>query len=323
SANYQHDQFLLQQSRDLLTACGQQQSALDLAILNHQAQIHLVKSEYMESRKLNVAIASSCRPISYESLLANLNIAFIDIATGVESKSIRQNLNMAQSHMKQLYGHDGRHTCFAAELATAELSLRDGAPGTVNSMFETCFILSQDSTELALLCLERLGDLSTGMNDIPTTLRWGGLFLSLALKCKDKHQTMQAFQCLGQIFSAEGDNETALSLFIIALDGFTFMDVHRWRADCMVRIAGIKNNRGEVMKAIELWKTARPLFERSSQTKDIAQIDAKLAGVDSAVLAEYEEQLQPLSVIGDNKEQGQDNLAQGSDFEEGKQGVLV
>jgi hypothetical protein len=49
------------------------------------------------------------------------------------------------------------------------------------------------------------------------------------------------------------------------------------------------------MKAVELWKAARPLFERSSQMKDIVKIDAKLAEVDSAVLAEYEEQLERLS----------------------------
>ncbi|KAJ7242259.1 hypothetical protein C8J57DRAFT_1477473 [Mycena rebaudengoi] len=184
------------------------------------------------------------------------------------------------------------------------------------------------------LCLERLGDLSTGMNDIPTTLRWVGVFLSMALKCKEKHQTMQAFRCLGLIFAAEGDNETARSLFNVALHGFTLMDVHRWRADCMVRIADILNNCGEVMKAVELWKAARPLFKRSSQMKDIIKIDARLAEVDSAFVEEYEQQLQRLSelhvpgsepeltYIGEDEEE--DNLAQGSDFEdEGKQGVCA
>jgi ATP/maltotriose-dependent transcriptional regulator MalT len=128
------------------------------------------------------------------------------------------------------------------------------------------------------------------MTAIQPTLQWTGILLGLALKGNHKHQTMQAFRCLGLIFSAQGDYETALSLFNVALDGFTFMDVHRWRADCMVQIANILNNQGEVMKAVELWKAARPLFERSSQMKDITQIDEKLAEVDSAILVEYEEQ---------------------------------
>jgi hypothetical protein len=105
----------------------------------------------------------------------------------------------------------------------------------VNALFEKCFALSLDiDPGLALLCAERLGDPSIGMNDTQNTLQWTGIFLGLALKYKDKCQTMQAFRCLGQIFSAQGDDETALSLFNVALDGFTFMDVHRWRADCMV-----------------------------------------------------------------------------------------
>ncbi|KAJ7268482.1 hypothetical protein C8J57DRAFT_1612585 [Mycena rebaudengoi] len=296
--NYRHAQCLLQKSRHILATLGPQQSYIELNILNWRAEIHLLKTEYLQSRSLQVAITSSCQPTSYDAILANLNIALIDIATGADSKIIRQNLDIVQSHLKALYGYGGRQISVYFDYVAAELCLRDGALGTVNALFEKCFALSLDiNTELALTCLERLGDLSTGMSDILTTLRWTGIFLGLALKCNNKLQTMQAFHCLGQIFSVQGDNETALSLFNVALDGFTFMDVHRWRADCMVRIGDILNNQGEVMKAVELWNAARPLFERSSQMKDIAQIDAKLAEVDSAVLAEYEEQLQQLSEL--------------------------
>jgi tetratricopeptide (TPR) repeat protein len=307
----------------MLTACGQQQSSLHLGILNIEAEIHLVKSEYLESRKLQVGIASSCQPTSYRATLANLNIAFIDIATGADSKIIHQNLDMAMSHLKALNGLQARQIGLIADYAAAELYLQNGALGTAILMFEKCFASFQDiSTELALYGLGRLADLSTGMNGTSTTLRWAGIFLGLALKCKDKVQTMQAFRCLGQILSAKGDNETALNLFYVALQGFTFMDIHRWRADCMVRIANILRNQGEVIKAVELWKAARPLFERSTQMKDINWIDAKIAEVDSALLLEYEEQLQRLSelhvpvgttegtyIVEDEEE---DELAQGS-----------
>jgi hypothetical protein len=149
---------------------------------------------------------------------------------------------------------------------------------------------------------------------------------------------MQAFRCLGQIFSAQGDDETALNLFNVALDGFTFMDIHCWRADCMVRIGDILNNCGEVIKAIDLWKTARPLFERSSQMKDVIKIDTKIAEVDSAILAKYEEQLQHLSELHipvsaleeayiteeEEEEEEENKLAQGSDiWDKGRHGVLV
>jgi hypothetical protein len=243
---------------------------------------------------------------------------------------------MVQSHLKALYSYYNRLACLLADFATAELRLLDGAIGAAKTMFEKCFASSLDA-QLALLCAERLGDLSTGLNDIPNTLRWAVVFLSLALKCKAKRQTVQAFRCLGQIFSAEGDDETALNLFDVALDGFTFMDVHHWRADCMVRTADIWNSRGEVMKAVRFWKAARPLLERSSQMKDMIKLDAKLAEVDSAaVLVEYEEKFQHLSelcvpgcapdekYVEEDKEEEKDELAQTIDFgNEGRQGILV
>ncbi|KAJ7272477.1 hypothetical protein C8J57DRAFT_1507323 [Mycena rebaudengoi] len=100
---------------------------------------------------------------------------------------------------------------------------------------------------------------------------------------------MSAFRCLAQIFAALGEDETALNMFTIALDGFSFMDIHRWRADCMVHIADIFERRldsslymraGEVVKSVRLWKAARPLFERSSQAKDMTRINVKLAAVE-------------------------------------------
>jgi tetratricopeptide (TPR) repeat protein len=334
-ANYQQDQFLLRKSRDMLTACGQQESQFGLIILSHQAEIHLLKSEYLESRKLHVTIASSCQPSSYHAITANCNIVCIDITTGVDSKIIGQNLRMAQFHLNALAYDRRQLLSLFIDYAAAELCLRDGLLETANAMFKKCFALCMDfSTDLTLLCLERLGDLSTGMNDIPTTLRWTVIFLGQAVNYKDKRQTMQAFRCLGQIFAAEGDSETALSLFNVALHGFALMDVHHWRADCMARIADILNSRGEVVKAVELWKATRPLFERSSQMKAIIKIDAKLAEVDSAFLEEYEQQLQRLSelhVPGSaaqltyiGEDENEDNLAQGRDFEdEGKQGVFI
>jgi hypothetical protein len=69
-----------------------------------------------------------------------------------------------------------------------------GPHGAAREMLEKYLASSQDiSIDVALYGLGRLGDLSTGMNDTSTTLRWAGIFLSLALNCKDKLRTMQAF----------------------------------------------------------------------------------------------------------------------------------
>jgi tetratricopeptide (TPR) repeat protein len=223
-ANYRPAQHLLHKSRDMVTACGQQQSPLDFTILSYQAEIHLMKSEYLESRNLQVTIASSHQPTSYSAIMANLNIVIIDIAIGADSTDIHQNLDVAQSHLKALYGSSAREAGLIADYAAAVLCLRDGPHVAAREMLEKYLASSQDiSMEAALYGLGRLGDFSTGMNDTSTILRWAGIFLILALKCKGKLQTMQALRCLGQVYSAEGDDETALSLFKLALDGFTFL----------------------------------------------------------------------------------------------------
>jgi len=93
----------------------------------------------------------------------------------------------------------------------------------------------------------------------------------------------KALRCLGDFFVSEGDVYTAHNLFVVALDGFTYMDIHRSRADCMLRLGDIAQNGGDLVKAVEFWKEARPLFERSSQAKDILKIDNRLALVEQEI----------------------------------------
>jgi hypothetical protein len=50
----------------------------------------------------------------------------------------------------------------------------------------------------------------------------------------------------------------------------------------MVRLGDLANEQGHASQAISFWATARPLFERSLQAKDVAQIDVRLSTVDNA-----------------------------------------
>jgi hypothetical protein len=176
-------------------------------------------------------------------------------------------------HCRTLYGFLKAALDVATDHRLAELCLRNGDLGTANVIFTRSFAWSQKCDMVtATASLERLADLSTGMNNIQTTIGWAGIFLVLALRSKDRLATMKAFHCLGQIFVVQGEDETALSLFTIALDGFAFMDVHRWKADCIARIADIWKSGGEVLRAVGLWKAARPLFERSSQANMLFRV---------------------------------------------------
>jgi hypothetical protein len=286
-ANYKLAETLLHNAKDLLNSCGLQGKTLDMNIKNLEAEIHLLKTEYLESRKIQVSILTSLQPTTYQAIGTNLNISLIDIAIGADSEHVQQSLNTSELYIKGLHGHMQAYMNVWLDVRSADLSLRDGAHSEAYAKFVRCFSSCHNiMLEEGLLCLERLADLSMGMTNVQTTLHWAVMYLGLASKSMDKIMTMQAFRCLGQISAAMGDAETALSLLNVALDGFTFMDVHRWRADCMVKIADILEQRGELKRAVEMWEAARPLFERSSQGKDITRINMKLARLDPKVLQE-------------------------------------
>jgi hypothetical protein len=104
--------------------------------------------------------------------------------------------------------------------------------------------------------------------------------LGYAYKTKDKLALHKALLFLGDVFIINKDGKTAENLYMLVLEGFTQMDVHRSRAQCMIRLGDLANKQGYTSKAISLWQAARPLFERSLQATDIAQIDVRLSAAE-------------------------------------------
>jgi hypothetical protein len=112
-----------------------------------------------------------------------------------------------------------------------------------------------------------------------------------SLKRKEKLGIYKALRSLGDIFLAQHDEHTATSLFTAALEGFNQRDVHRSRAECMLRLGDISMGHGDLLKAMEFWDGARPLFERSSQAKQAHGIDDRLAGIREDVLEQHRNNL--------------------------------
>jgi hypothetical protein len=120
-----------------------------------------------------------------------------------------------------------------------------------------------------------------------STPHWTIIFLIHSLKLKAKLQVYKALQFVGQMFLTYKDENTAVSLFTVALVGFTYMDVHRSRAECMLKLGDTSNSHGDTLKAVELWSTAGPLFERSSQAQQVQCIEVRLASVGNDVLEHH------------------------------------
>jgi hypothetical protein len=54
---------------------------------------------------------------------------------------------------------------------------------------------------------------------------------------------------------------------------------------------------GDPFQAVEFWEVARPLFERSSQTKQVQHINERLAGISDDVLQQHRNKLARLAEL--------------------------
>ncbi|KAJ7769767.1 hypothetical protein B0H14DRAFT_2632659 [Mycena olivaceomarginata] len=118
---------------------------------------------------------------------------------------------------------------------------------------------------------------------------------------------------LGDAFASQNDENTAISLFNVALEGFTYLDVHRSRAECMLRFGDISERTGHLPGALEHWETARPLFQRSSQAKRVEDIDRRLANIDEDLKERYRNQLASAAELKSQDEV--DDLSEMEDLE--------
>ncbi|KAJ7867545.1 hypothetical protein B0H14DRAFT_2572837 [Mycena olivaceomarginata] len=81
----------------------------------------------------------------------------------------------------------------------------------------------------------------------------GDCFLAYTLRPQVRSRLLvhQALRRLGDLLMGQGADDTALSVLMVALEGFTQMDVHQSRAECMQAMGNV---------AREMWEAARPPF---------------------------------------------------------------
>jgi tetratricopeptide (TPR) repeat protein len=273
---YNHCISLLDRAADLLDLCDMSGGTLHTGIRTTQAEVHRCKSEYVVAHKIQNHILqdSSGDQNSYKHDLALLNIAQIDVEMSASEHDVQRNLDTAVMLFQGRKHSTGLILCDAIKAA---LDLQQGNMLAARNLFQKCLRSAWGRhTEAVTYCLEKLGAVQ----------QWGPVdrvsfsgvvtFLAHSVKHKQKLELHKALQFLGDVFQAQGDQETAISLFTVALDGFTQMDVHRSRAECMVRLGDILNLNGDPLEAVKLWETATPPFERLSQGKQLVDLNSSL-----------------------------------------------
>ncbi|KAJ7083777.1 hypothetical protein C8R44DRAFT_53211 [Mycena epipterygia] len=296
--NFKESVFLCQRARELLKLCGMQDGAADIFIMVNLAEVHLLKSEYLDARSIHIELAQKTsaeqNPVHHAGSL--LNIAEIDVMIGADILEVQQSLNKAKPIFSTLWQTNSVNQC---EAVLADLYLREGNMVAAQELLQQSLMrgLGNDP-QVVSYCLERFADIACWVStNINWSCRWPVIYLAQAQKAQTKLAIYKALRFIGDIFLSEGDENTAHNLFVVALEGFTYMDVHRSRADCMLRLGDIAKHRGDLVKATDLWTEARPLFEWSSQAKDIIQIDTRLASVDQVMLDMHQKRLAVLNEL--------------------------
>ncbi|KAJ7669451.1 hypothetical protein DFH06DRAFT_1125811 [Mycena polygramma] len=287
---------LCHQTRELLASCGMSYSLLDYNVLATQAEVHKSKSEYCEARNIHHQTLQriSVTQDLWHRAWAALDIAEIDVSTDVTKDAVLQNIDDARKIFATVPYTRGLAAC---DMVLADLTLREGDLLAAKALFSKCLKLYMGThAEITSYCLDCLGDVSRW--DLSAeTLSWATVLLVHALNVKQKLMINKALLFLGQIFHNCGDLDTAMNLFEVALEGFTYMGVHRSRAECMLHLGDIYKGGGDLLKAVKLWDTARPLFERSSQSKQVSKIDERLASVGDNLLRQHRKSLARLAEL--------------------------
>ncbi|KAJ7469043.1 hypothetical protein FB451DRAFT_1255624 [Mycena latifolia] len=277
--NYKDTVFLEARAKELLRLCDMLGGSLYHTVVNCEAETHFLKSEYIEARQIHARAlrATSAEQDAQTHAWAIMNIAEIDLKIGAEGHAISKDLAKAKTLLVAIKQPFGITLC---DILMGELILREGDRRTAKAMFQSCLKAVRDA-QVMTLCLEKLANVNSWSSDTDGLDVWTAVFLASAQKSRQKLELHKALQFLGDLFILSGDEDTANSLFIVALEGFTYMDIHRSRANCMIRLGDIADRRGDPGTARKLWTEARPLFERSRQSEDVSQLDIRLQIVDN------------------------------------------
>ncbi|KAJ7058959.1 hypothetical protein C8F01DRAFT_284973 [Mycena amicta] len=240
--------------------------------------LHSLKTEYVEARlilKNSVPPLDPRHPPTLSQIFTDMNVALIDIDLAEDSEGIARRVDEMRVYLTTT--QVAPIGFIFLDMILGELKLYQGDLLQAARLLQTSFFkLDGTSNESSVACAQRLADCDCRLGSLDSSFRWSVVLLAFASRIRDNLGKIHALRCLGKVFLAEGESDDARVLLELALEDLTVMDVHRWRADCMVKLAQIQKHGGDEDGEARLLRQAIPLFERSGQKKDVAMVEALL-----------------------------------------------
>ncbi|KAJ7733527.1 hypothetical protein B0H16DRAFT_163345 [Mycena metata] len=231
SGKYQECISLAMRAHSLAQLCGMSHGVMDFSFMTCLAEVHALKSEYTHAYDLYRQLLQTYhgRQMYYEGL-SLVNIAGVEVPMEVSYEVIQEKIDKSQVIFRKTGDQRLLTLC---DTVQADLNLREGDMSC--SLFCKCLKFGWGSiSEIVSYCLERLTDVTRWSSGHDSS--WTIILLAHSLKTKEKLGVHKALQFIGDVHHRKNDDGTAVNLFTVALEGFTYMDVHRSRAECMIRL---------------------------------------------------------------------------------------
>lgn len=208
-------------------------------LLSNQAEIYLQKTEYHEARRANqvivgdfdlTALDQASPADNWSLILALLTIADIDIATSNVDHcgyNIEARLHILRS--APILRPDYRSCICDVILGNLYLDpQKQHNYDLAQSIFERCLTSGRKlDIEFIFRSCEGLIKISLAKVDIKSALRYSIVYLAEGRRAHAWLATHRSLRYLGDVLLSYGDKETAELLFNVALEGFTFSDIHK------------------------------------------------------------------------------------------------
>ncbi|KAJ7452063.1 hypothetical protein B0H11DRAFT_2329135 [Mycena galericulata] len=260
-------------TRQLVIAGGLEGTMFDVRALDFEADIHLYKTAYVDSRKALQLMLKYSSPEKLELFhgVALVNIASIDVILGVfdSEPGVLAAIELPRRIFTSRQFLFGLLLC---DRILADFLLSQGRKPEAKEMFEKCVGSFRGRfEEFFTACMCKLGDI-TLWDDVRSSTHWATTYLAYGRTKSSPTSISWALRLLGDIFREDGDDETSGALFEVALQEFTRMGVYRGRAECLLRLAEIAEKSGAHEVRTEYLSEARRMFLKSGMAVEAAQI---------------------------------------------------
>ncbi|KAJ7848249.1 hypothetical protein B0H14DRAFT_3673445 [Mycena olivaceomarginata] len=245
--NWEKSMINLHRAKEILSLCGLSGGLFDYEIKLHQAEIHFSNLKYAEAQRICSEIIETTSPDhNFQAYgYALLNIAEITIMIGqpTGTEEVCQHLSRAKEIFEDMNLLEESNFC---DLLWTDMQFKEGKLDFSKVKFlQYTNAARGKNNEIMLFCLERLADVNSWQS-VESQSIWPVIYLAYAYKSKEKLALHRALLFLGDVFVFHEDGDITQNLWIVALEGFTYMDA-KDVAEIGSRLAAVEESPQEAL----------------------------------------------------------------------------